>query len=134
MDSDYYPDGINRTLTTDETGGLAFLYAVTGDANTDGRFGLDDVSLAIDMLFGFAPTPNRVALRNTDLNHNGALDLGDVGNLIDMLFYPNQAAPQDFSLTYLEGMGYDVSDLPEPHAALLLLTGFAAWRRRRGTV
>ena len=134
MHSDYYPDGINRTLTSDEIGGLAFLCPVTGDANTNGLFGLDDVSLAIDMLFGYAPTPNRVALRNIDLNHNGALGLDDVQVLIDMLFYPNQSAPSDFALTYLEGMGYDVSDLPEPHAALLLLTGLAAWRRRRGLV
>jgi hypothetical protein len=133
MDSDYYPDGINRTLTTDEIGGLAFLCPVTGDTNTNGRFTLADVYSAINILAGSAPL-NRVALRNSDLNKDGRLTLSDIYGLIDMLYYPNQSAPQDFAINLLEEMGYDVSTLPEPNAALLLLAGFATWRRRRGLV
>lgn len=132
MYSDY--TGINRSLTSDEIGGLAFLCPVTGDANTSGRFTFADVQLAIDMYFGYAPAPNRVALRNIDLNKNGVLNFSDLNGLITMYFYPDQPAPPGFSLTLLEDMGYDVSNLPEPQTALLLLIGLAAWRRRTGAV
>ena len=131
MDSGYFPDGINRTLGEDEIGGLAFLYPVQGDTDTNGQFTFADVQLGIDMFFGFASEPNPVALQNADLNHNGELDFQDVDSLITLYFFPNQAAPQNYTLTLLGDMGYDTTNmtLPEPSSVALILTGIAAWRR-----
>jgi len=45
MNSTYWPDGINRTLTDDEMGGLAFIYGLKrGDATLDGSVDVLDLS------------------------------------------------------------------------------------------
>jgi len=136
MHSGYYPDGLNRTLGNDEIGGIAFLYpGLTGDANLDGKFTFSDVQLAIDMYFGYAASPNPAALQNIDLNNNSNLNFSDVDGLITRYFYPTQPAPEGYSVTYLVGLGYDVSSLtlPEPSTALLtaIFSGFWLARGRR---
>ena len=135
MHSGYYPDGLNRTLTDDDIGGIAFLYpGLAGDANLDGKFTFGDVQLAIDMFFGYADTPNPAALQNIDLNGNNLLNFSDVDSLITKYFYPDQSPPDpNQSLLILEEMGYNTSGLtlPEPNSFLLLLAIFGAWRPAR---
>jgi len=128
--------GIKRTLTNDEIGGLSFLYpGLSGDANLDGLFTFSDVQLAIDMYFGYIPAPNPASLHNIDLNGNRALNFSDVDGLISMYFYPDGTAPEGYSVTYLAEMGYDVRNLqiPEPHTLLLLapLLGWGLTKDRR---
>jgi len=133
MHSGYYPDGINRTLDDDAIGGVAFLYpGLTGDANLDNKFTFADVQLVIDMFFGYAPPPNPAALQNVDLNGNHTLNFSDVDGLITRYFYPDQTAPEGYSMTYLAEIGYDISGLtlPEPHTALLMIFAAGGWLAR----
>jgi len=50
---------------------------VPGDVTGDGRLSFDDVALALRFAVG-VQTPSTEQTASADLNHNGAVDIGDV--------------------------------------------------------
>ncbi|MEM7681641.1 MAG: matrixin family metalloprotease [Planctomycetota bacterium] len=111
MDSIYR--GVNRTLTDDEVGGLAFLYGgLPGDANLDGVVNLADIE-QVAMNFGVAET----SWVSGDFNGDG------VTTLLDFDLSAGQ-----FNTSLFDGP--DPTAVPEPSAVAGLALGALLMRRR----
>ena len=91
MYSTYYPNGINRSLTEDEIGGLDFLYPglVYGDANRDGVISATDYA-AVQANFGNLGEEGLLG----DANGDGVVSAGDFSSIqLNFLHESTPATP-----------------------------------------
>lgn len=111
MHSTYYPNGVNRTLSEDEIGGMLFLYPgllIAGDANNDGIVSVSDYA-AVQANFGNTGEPGIMG----DANGDGIVSSADYSSV-----QANFSQAESSSTT-----------TPEPATLSLLLIGGVAMLR-----